>query len=124
MPMMELELKQLKPADCAAWIEEFIADYRRRHPDYRPPEKSDHPAVIMINLSSEAIDELGDMAVFWMIMIHAMQHWFSPREDCFEYRALKAYFNSSGAMAAQGESPAAEGMERAWKIMKKWEDHG
>jgi hypothetical protein len=119
---MELELKQLRPADCAAWIEEFIADYRRRHPDYKPPEKSDHPAVIMIGLSTAAIDEVGDPATFWMIIVHAMQHWFSPGEDSLEYRAIKGFFGSSCGLAQ--DSPFSEGMGRAYRIMKDWEQNG
>ncbi len=121
---MELALKELKPADCAAWIDEFIANYRRWHPDYRPPEKSDHPAVIMVGLSTDAIHDLGDPATFWMIIVHAMQYWFSPAEDSFEYRAIKGFFMTSGAMATDWESPAVEGMERARKILKEWEENG
>ena len=121
--MMQLALKELNPADCAAWIEEFIADYRRRNPDYKPPEKSNHPAVIMIGLTTYAIDELGDPATFWMIMVYAMQYWFHPGEDCFEYRAIKNFFNTHGAMAAQAGSPAAEDMERARQLLKDWEQN-
>jgi len=110
---------ELSPAECARWVEDFIVDYCRRNPYYEPPEKSNHPAVIMVGLSRYAIREFGDPAAFWLLMAHALQHWFAPGEDSFEYRVIRGYFECHCGLAE--DSDAAEGMSRAREIITEWQ---
>lgn len=113
-------LRQLNPEDSAAWIEEFVTAYRHQHPEYRPPERSDHPAIIMINLHNAAVDELGDVVTYWALLIYAMRHWFAPREDSFAYRTLKARFGVACGLS-EGNPDIGRRLGRLGRMLIEWE---
>jgi len=54
-------------------LEALIEDYRRAHPEFQPPEKSDHPIVLALttDMNPELIDRCGNIVIFWDLLLDA-----------------------------------------------------
>lgn len=82
-------------------LEALIEDYRRAHPEFQPPEKSDHPIVLALttDMTPELIDRCGNIVIFWDLLLDAAIEYFDPSEETLEFKYFRARLSTGGGMA-------------------------
>mgnify|MGYP005855048019 CR=1 FL=1 len=105
-------------------LEALIDDYRRAHPEFQPPEKSDHPIVLALttDMNPELIDRCGNIVIFWDLLLDAAIDYFDPLEDSLEFNYFRSRLFTGSGMAAG--TIHDEGFSAIWQRYRKWIEGG
>ena len=110
------------PEFSAKLLEKFVDDWCRDN--YCPEVCENGQHVIVKALSTKIrfhiVNELGDIAKYWMLMFSALRYWFKSDDDCEEIKYVGGRLEIDGAMLEQAGSPNLEEFDYVYREYRHW----
>lgn len=101
-------------------LETLINEYQQSHPEFQPPEKSDHPIVLALTseMNPWLIDRCGNIVIFWDLLLDAAIEYFDPSDEVFEFKYFRWRINTNGGMATG--TIHQDGFHAIWQRYRAW----
>jgi len=112
---------QLVTDMSAELVEQAVREYIEQHPEFTPPEKSQHPLVLALTESMHhpMVVKFGGIVEFWWILLEAAKVWFKPNEDSYEYTVFHGRL-----IGACGLGSEMYEFKEIWDAYVAWRDYG
>lgn len=103
-------------------LEALIEDYRCAHPEFQPPEKSDHPIVLALttDMNPELIDRCGNIVIFWDLLLDAAIEYFDPSDESLEFNYFRSRLFTGCGLA--NFTIYEDAFNAIWHRYRRWVD--
>jgi|GEM_PF-3666679 len=98
----------------------LIEEYRRAHPEFQMPEKSDHPMVLALTseMNPYLVERCGNIVIFWDLLLDAAMAYFDPPEETLEFKYFRARLMTGSGLATGTIHEEAFGA--IWDRYRSW----